>query len=127
MNDFDTFFVSPEVHERTVELADGTKHILHFREVPATVFRKFQMDESSDDEDVRANSIARLIAASLCNADGSPAMSVEKAAMLKPNPSNAIFSAVLSVNGVGAKGKAQPPGEPTGSGTSSPLPSAAEQ
>ena len=124
---FAGFFVSPEIHERTVELADGSKHVLHFRELPSSEYRKFQIAEQSDDEEVRAGSMAKLIAASVCEADGKPAMTYEQALRLKPGPCNALFTAVLSLNGVGTQGKAQPSVESSGSGTSSPSPSAAEQ
>lgn len=126
MTKYDAFFVSDAVHERTVTLADGTEHKLYFKEVPATVYRKFQMAEQSDDEDVRAGSLAKLIAASLCEADGSPAMTYERACDLKAGVSSALIDKVLEVNGK-KPGNALPPGEPTTSGTSSPSPSAAEQ
>lgn len=124
MSKYDAFLVSPEVHERTVELADGSKHVLHFRELPVSVYRKFQIAEQSADEDVRAGSMARLISASLCEPSGDPSMTYEQALQLKPGPCNALFAAILSLHGVGDKGKASPSAETSGSGTSSPSPSA---
>ena len=123
---YSAFFVSNEAHEREVELADGSKHKLFFKEVPATVYRKFQIAERSDDEDVRAGSLAKLIAASLCEADGSPAMTYEQACDLKAGVSSALMERVLEINGK-KPGNALPPAETNGSGTSSPSPSAAEQ
>lgn len=128
MSKYDDFMVSQTVHEKTVELPDGKKHVLFFKEMPVVEYRKFQMAEQSADEDVRAGSMAKLIAASLCEADGSPAMTYEQALRLKSAPANALFNAVISLNGIGDKEKkASPPGETAGSGTSSPSPSAAEQ
>jgi hypothetical protein len=126
MSKYDAFFVSDAVHERTVTLADGTEHKLYFKEVPATAYRKFQFAEQSEDEDVRAGSLALLIAASLCEADGSPALTYERACALKAGVSSALIDKVLEVNGK-KPGNALPPGEKTASGMSSPLPSAAAQ
>jgi len=131
MSKYDSFFVSGEVHERKVKLADGSEHTLYFKEVPATVYRKFQIAENSDDEEVRAGSLAKLIAASMCEADGSPAMTYEEACRLKGPVSNELVNAVLEVNGKKApeenSGNALPPSETNGSGTSSSSQSAAEQ
>lgn len=124
MSKYDAFLVSSEVHERTVELADGSKHVLHFRELPVSVYRKFQIAEGSADDDVRAGSMARLISASLCEPDGNQSMSYDQALKLKPGPCNALFKVILSLNGVGDKGKDLPSAETSGSGTSSPSPSA---
>lgn len=93
------FFVSPTVHERQITLADGSVHTLWFREVPAGEYRRFMLAERSDDEDVRIGSMAKLIAASVCEPDGKPAMSYEQALQLKPAAANALIEAVLAVNG----------------------------
>lgn len=99
MSKFAGFFADTAVHARTVKLADGSEHALHFRELPVKDFRRFAIAEQSEDEDVRAGSVSLLIAASLCEADGSPAMSFEEACLLKPSVANALFQAALSVNG----------------------------
>jgi len=125
MSKYSTFFVSTEIHKRTVTLADGSEHELYFRELPVSVYRKFQIAEASEDEDVRAGSMARMIVASLCEPDGTPAMTYEEALNLKPNVSNRLFDAVISL-GKSDAGKASPPGEKSGSSTSSPSPLAAE-
>lgn len=100
MAKLDGFFVSTEVHARKVKLADGSEHDLHFRELPSSEFRRFHLAESSDDEDVRISSMAKLIAASLCEVDGKPAITVKQALQLKPAAANALIDAVLSVNGM---------------------------
>ena len=84
-------------------MADGTKHVLHFRELPVVDFRRFHMAESSADEDVRASSIAKLIAASLVQPDGKPAITVKDAMRLNSAAANAIVNAILDVNGFGVK------------------------
>ena len=101
----ESLFVSDAVHERPIELPDGKKHVLHFKELPATAFRAYHLAEKSEDAEVRATAVARLIAASLCNPDGSPAMTFERACKLKPAPASAMLQAVLNVNGFGAAAK----------------------
>lgn len=100
-----SFFVSSTAQKRTVELPDGKKHDLFFKEIPAVEFRRFSLAEQSGDENVRVGSIAKLICVSLCNEDGSPAITFEQAMMLKANAMNAIFAEVLIVNGQGDKKK----------------------
>lgn len=95
----DSLFVSSAVVAREVELADGSIHTLHFRPLPAVEFRKFQLAEASDNPDVKAMSVARIIAASLCEEDGRLALTVERAAQLSPSAANSIMLAILAVNG----------------------------
>jgi len=58
-------------------------------------------DRASDDEEVRITAPARLIAASMCDPGGEPAITTEKARTLKTAALNAILQAVLDVNGMG--------------------------
>ena len=55
-----SLFVSETIHPRTVKLPDGSEHTLHFKELPATVFRAFHLAEQSKDEDTQTGSMARL-------------------------------------------------------------------
>jgi hypothetical protein len=103
-----SLFVSDTIHERTVTLADGTKHVLHFREVPAAVFRQYYRAEQSEDDAIAAGSMPLLIAASLCDKDGKPAITFEKASTLKVNVMTAIFTAILDVNGFNSPKKDSP-------------------
>lgn len=96
------FFASTEVQPREVKLPDGSTHTLHFKELPAVEFRKFQLAENSTDEDVQAASVAKLIALSLVDAEGKPAITAKEAARLKPAATAAIMSAIMDVNGFGA-------------------------
>lgn len=100
-----SLFVSDQLHQRPVELADGSKHLLHFREVSSTTMRRYQMAEHSEDEDVRVGSMAVLIAASVVNPDGTPAMTAEKAKTLKPHVTNVLMREILDLNSIGAKEK----------------------
>jgi hypothetical protein len=100
-----SFFVSSTAQKRTVELPDGEKYDLFFKEIPAVEFRRFSLAEQSADENVRIGSIAKLICASLCNEDGSAGITFEQAMTLKAGAMNAIFSQVLIVNGQDNKKK----------------------
>lgn len=117
-----SFFVSETVFERKVTLGDDEGHVLYFRELPHTEFRRFFDAERSEDEDIRAQAAAKLIAASLCDADGKPALTFKDAIRLKPTVAGAISEAILDINGL-KKGKALPPDQMNGSGTSSHSPS----
>lgn len=94
-----SFFVSADVHERKVTLPDGKEHTLYFKELPAVEFRRFALAEQSESEDVRASSIAKLLSASVCEADGKPAITFEQALKLKASAMTEIFNALLDVNG----------------------------
>lgn len=100
-----SLFVSDTLHERQIQLPDGSTHMLHFKELPAMAFRAFHLAEQSKDDEVRAGAVARLIAASLCNPDGKPALTYEEACRLKPGPTTEMLNEILSVNGFGRKEK----------------------
>lgn len=100
MSKYESFFVSPEVHERKVTLGDGAEHVLYFRELPAREFRLYAIAQRSEDEASQVDAMDRLIAACMCEQDGSAAMSLEDARRLKPHVSAALFEAVLDVNRV---------------------------
>jgi hypothetical protein len=101
----DSLFVSDTIVEKDVVLADGTSHKLFFKELPAIEFRKFYLAEQSADEDVQASSMAKLVAASLVEPDGKPAITVKKALSLKGSALSAIVNAIMEVNGFGANVK----------------------
>lgn len=94
-----SFFIDATLVERVVELPDGSKHTLHFRELPVTEFRKFQEAERHSDPEVRAGAMALLISMSLCNPDGTPAMVYSQAMQLKTRSANALVRQVLDVCG----------------------------
>jgi hypothetical protein len=121
-----SLFISETIHERVVKLPDGSEHTLHFKELPATIFRAFHLAEQSDNEDTQVGSMAKLIASSLCEPDGKAAITYKEALKLTAPAANALVNAVLSVNGFGGKSKNDlPPETMDGSGESSSSPLAA--
>lgn len=101
----ESLFVSPTVHARSVVLADGSEHLMHFREVSSADMRRYQIAEQSPDENVRVSSMAVLIARSLVDPDGAEAITVERAMQLKPHVTNALMREILDLNSIGAKEK----------------------
>lgn len=99
----DSLFASAALHKRDIDIGGKTVE-LWFKELPAVEFIRFHAQTSSDDQDVRAGASARLVASCVVNPDGTQAMTYEKALTLKTKPLNAIFAAVLEVNG-GSSGK----------------------
>lgn len=97
----ESLFAGDEIHQREIELPDGSKHSFNFRELSALEFRRFHIAENSGDEDKRAGAVARLIAASLVNPDGSAAITEKQAAKLKTAPASALFMAILEINAAG--------------------------
>lgn len=124
----ESFFVEPSPQEKEVVLSDGKKHKLFFRAASAVDWRKFVYAQNSTDEERQAANVAHLIAKCVCNPDGTPAMTFEQAARLKPEPANAIFNVIVAMSKPGdAGGNDSRPEATTGSGTSSLSDSAAEQ
>lgn len=93
----DAFFVSPSVNKRTVKLGE-TEHELYFRKVSSYDYSRFLSHISSKVSDERAEAPHILVAASLCESDGKPVLTVEKARTLKSEALDALFSAALDVN-----------------------------
>jgi len=94
-------FISDELQVRDVTLPDGTTHALRFRQLPAVEFRRFFMSMQAEASESRDNAMAQLISKSLCNEDGSPALTLKEALRLTPTAERAIGDVVLSVNGLG--------------------------
>lgn len=94
-------FISDDLQEREVELADGTKHTLHFKQLENTVFKRYSVWVGSDNENVVAGAEAKLIAASVFTPDNKPAMTEKQAARLKPQVMKKIVAIILEVNGFG--------------------------
>jgi hypothetical protein len=88
-------FVSEALHEKEVTLGDGTKHMVHLKELPAVEFRKLHDSES--------DGMATLIALSWVTPDGKPALTLKDVNRLKPNVFSALVTAIMEVNGFGAK------------------------
>lgn len=96
-----SLFISDTIHDREVELGDGTKHTMHFRELPNPDLLRFNFAERSRDDEVRATARARLVSASLCDEAGNPVLPFEAAVRLKPKVLAAFFLEALAVNGFG--------------------------
>jgi hypothetical protein len=94
-----SLFVSDEIHEKEVKLPNGEVHKLHFKELSAVEFRKFQMAEFSEDDEVKATSMAKLIASSLVDSDGKQALNLPQALKLNSAATNAMIAVILGVNG----------------------------
>lgn len=67
-------FASKDVHADTITLPNGDKAQFYVRELPDAEFRKLWQDADR----------AKLIAATICDEDGKPVMTVVQAAQLKP-------------------------------------------
>jgi len=101
----DSLFVSDKVHERMVKLSDGSEYKMWFKELSAIEFRRFHIAEQSADEEKQAASMAKLIAASLCEEDGKPAITYKQALKLTALAMNALSMTILEVNGFGGAEK----------------------
>lgn len=98
----ESFFISVDkVEEREIELADGSKHVFHFKHLSNTWFEKFSLWSNSASEDVAATASARLLVAGMCKPDGGAAMSLDQAVRLKRSVMQSLVSALLDVNGYG--------------------------
>lgn len=93
----DAFFQSSEVHKRTVTLA-GKEHDLYFQRISAYDQSRFFSYWNSKDANERAEAAFVMVAASLCEASGAPAITVEKARTLKPEALNELFAKAMEVN-----------------------------
>lgn len=117
------FMARAEPQPRTVQLPDGSKHELHFKQLPASAFRGFFNAVARRNEEEQSQAMAKLIAQSLCTPDGQAALTAEQALQLTVAAERALTDAVLDVNGLGAKaeadlGNGSPGAESSGSGTS---------
>lgn len=100
-----SLFISDEIVEKTIELADGSKHVLFFKQLPNTAFEKYAVWCSSADEDVVSMASTRLLAMSLCDPDGKPAISAEQAQRIKRPVLQRMVRALFDVNGYGTQEK----------------------
>ena len=121
--DISKFMIGDGVVEREIEMMDGSKAVLHFRELPNTAFEKHAAWASSGDEEVAASAVARLVSMSLCDADGKLAMTQQQAERIKRPLLGRFLNAVYDVNGMlkpkkAEAGNASPPETSNGSGTS---------
>ncbi len=89
-------FASPDVRPETIELSPGVTAEFCVRELPDAEFRKLWADGDR----------AKLIAATICDADGKPIMTAEDAARLKPPIATKFQDVALKHAGFGEKAAA---------------------
>jgi len=102
---FESLFISGDVTAKDVTMPNGETHALHFKQVPASAFRRYRKEMADDDDAISDLAVPRLISASMCDANGAPVLTVERAATLKPAAMNEILGAVLEVNELGPAAK----------------------
>ena len=121
--DYTKLLIDDAIVEREVEMMDGSKAVMHFRELPNTVFERHAAQSSSADETVAAAAPAFLVSMSLCEPDGKPALTQKQAERIKRPLLVRLLNAIFEVNGMLKPKKADPgnasaPETPSGSGTS---------
>ncbi len=115
-----SLFISDEVHEREVTLADGSTHTFYIREQEAGVLRAFSLGQVSDDPDKQAESMARLIAKAIASPEGKPVLSLSDAKRLKFPVQIALARAISEVHSYQGKESSRAEEAVSGSDTSSP-------
>jgi len=98
-------FISAEIAEREIEMPDASKQVIFFRELENPHFERYFLQMGSKDVEVAARASAVLLAAGVCEPDGSPALTVEEAVRIKRKTSQAMLQALFDVNGYGAAAK----------------------
>lgn len=94
---------------REVTFSDGTVETVHFKQVSAGHMRRWRAAEQSGDDEIRAFAMQRLIAASLCDADGKLVLTEAESQNLTPNGLTDLFPHVMTVAGVGDDAKKSSP------------------
>lgn len=90
--------VAPEPIEREVTFTDGTVEKCHFRQVTGAQWRRWAESERAESQDVRLHAMQLLIAASLCDADGTLVLTEEEAIQLTVTGINDLFPHVVEVS-----------------------------
>lgn len=90
-------FVSPTLHERTVTIG-GETVAAHFRELTGVEFIRLYQAEEAGGEEARARAACALVAATLCEPDGSPTLTMDQALTLSAPALAALAAAARSVN-----------------------------
>src|SRR5690606_28961706 len=98
-------FVSAEIEEREVLLADGKKHLLKFKKLSGVEYYAFLIAQRSGDDDQRVRAIARLVSVSLVDDEGNRVLTAEQAAELKDEVLIGLMNAANDVNQESSKKK----------------------
>lgn len=115
----DDLFISEVPVERAVTLA-GKQRKLWFREVSDADWYRYVSARSSDDVDTQAGARAFLISKSLCEPDGTLALTLERAASLKLRAAKEMERVIMELDSRAKDeaGNASEPGaDVSGSGT----------
>jgi hypothetical protein len=107
----DKLFISDTVEERQIELDDGTVEVVHFKQLPNTVFERYAAWCNSADENLVASAAPRMLVHGVCDPDGTPALTQEQAERIKRPVMLKLLAALMDVNGYGKK-KADALGKP---------------
>lgn len=99
----DKFFISKDIVERKITMADGTEEVLFFKQLPNSAFERYALWCNSSNEDVVATAGARLLVLGLCEPDGKAAVDLATAERIKRPVMLSLLSALLDVNGYGKK------------------------
>jgi hypothetical protein len=102
-----SLFVGDGIEEMDVQLADGTTHKMYFKEYSGVTFARYALAAQSKNIEQRSLAMAMLISASVCNPDGTLALTLDQASKLKPEGMTALFAAVLKANHVGQEDQAK--------------------
>ncbi|WP_288496695.1 phage tail assembly chaperone family protein, TAC [uncultured Stenotrophomonas sp.] len=94
---------------REVKFSDGTTETVHFRQVSAGQMRRWRAAEASGNEDETCFAMQRLVAASLCDADGKLVLSEVESQNLTANGLTDLFPHVMAVAGIGEDAKKSSP------------------
>lgn len=105
MLDKSLFYISQELVEKKAVLADGKEHTLHFKEIGSIEFSAIAVKLSSEDAIDRVQGMADMVVASLCNPDGTKALTLEEMPMMKHKVLTNLFNAAISVQKGSVEGK----------------------
>lgn len=94
---------------REVTFTDGTTETVHFKQVSAGQMRRWRAAEQSGDDDDKFFAMQRLVAASLCDADGRLVLTEAEAQNLTHNGLADLFPHVMAVAGLGEDAKKSSP------------------
>lgn len=92
-------FVSDEIFEREVMLADGKNYTLHFKALSHVEFNKYAGALVSSDESVRDQANSRLAQLSVVTPEGKPAMTAAQADKIKSVVMRRILKVIDEING----------------------------
>lgn len=113
-------YVTDEAIPRKIKIRGELRQVW-FREARDGDWYRWIAMRADPDLDVQAGARAFIVSKCLCEPDGSPALTLEQAAGLKPRVLKAMVDAIIEIGNADAEnvGNASEPGaDATGSGTS---------